>query len=119
MVGRYLAPSLYHDHIKLTKAEDFFASGTKGMRRKHKVRLGRWHLPLPGSAIARIAIGSALILLGCFGFLPVLGFWMIPLGVVVLSIDLPAARRLRRRVEVRWGRWRAARARRKAGHKEK
>jgi len=89
------------------------------MRRKHKVRLGRWHLPLPGSAIARIAIGSALILLGCFGFLPVLGFWMIPLGVVVLSIDLPAARRLRRRVEVRWGRWRAARARRKAGHKEK
>jgi hypothetical protein len=41
---------------------------------------------------------------------------MIPVGVVVLSIDLPAARRLRRRVEVRWGRWRAAR---KAGRKEK
>jgi hypothetical protein len=89
------------------------------MRRKHKVRLGSWHLPLPGSAIARIAIGSLLVVLGALGFLPVLGFWMIPLGVVVLSIDLPAARRLRRRVEVWWGRWRAARARRRVGAKEK
>src|ERR1700750_1055538 len=29
--GRCLAPSLYHDHIKLTIAEDFFVSGAKGM----------------------------------------------------------------------------------------
>jgi hypothetical protein len=86
------------------------------MQRKHRVRLGRWHLPLPGSAMLRILIGCLLILGGCLGFLPVLGFWMIPVGVVVLSIDLPAARRLRRRVEVRWGRWRAAR---KAGRTEK
>jgi hypothetical protein len=84
------------------------------MQRKHRVRLGRWHLPLPGSAILRIAIGSLLILGGCLGFLPVLGFWMIPVGVVVLSIDLPAARRLRRRVEVWWGRRKTARR-----HKEK
>ena len=74
------------------------------MTRKHRVKLGRWHLPLPGSAILRIAIGCLLILGGCLGFLPVLGFWMIPVGVVVLSIDLPVARRLRRRVEVWWGR---------------
>ena len=104
MVGRYLAPSLYHDHIKLTNVEDFFVSGTKGMARKHRIRLGRWHMPLPGSALLRIPIGCLLILGGCLGFLPVLGFWMIPVGLVVLSIDLPAARRLRRRGEVRWGR---------------
>ena len=116
---RYLAPSLYHDHIKLTIAEDFFVSGTKGMAKKHKVRLGRWHLPLPGSAILRIAIGCLLILGGCLGFLPILGFWMVPLGLVVLSIDLPAARRLQRRVEVWWGRRQADRAQARARPKEK
>jgi hypothetical protein len=34
------------------------------------------------------------------GFLPVIGFWMIPLGLIVLSIDLPWARRGRRRIAV-------------------
>jgi len=68
------------------------------------IRLGRWRLKLPASAIWRIAIGGLLILGGCFGFLPVLGFWMAPLGLVVLSVDLPPVRRFRRRIEVRWGR---------------
>ena len=79
------------------------------MAKKHRVRVGRWHLPLPGSAILRILIGCMLILGGCLGFLPVLGFWMIPAGLVVLSVDLAVARRLRRRVEVWWGRRRESR----------
>jgi hypothetical protein len=29
---------------------------------------------------------------------------MVPLGLLVLSVDLPVVRRLRRRVEVWWGR---------------
>ena len=70
------------------------------MTRKHRVRLGRWHLPLPGSAIFRIIIGCLLILGGCLGFLPVLGFWMVPVGLAVLSIDYHSVRRLRRRAEV-------------------
>lgn len=61
-------------------------------------------LPLPESRPLRIAAGVLLIVLGLFGFLPILGFWMIPLGVVVLSADVPAARRLRRRVIVAWQR---------------
>jgi len=89
---------------KLTKAEVYFVSGTKGMAKKQHIRLGRWQLPLPASVLLRIAIGCLLILGGCLGFLPVLGFWMVPLGLVVLSIDLPVARRLRRRIEVWWGR---------------
>jgi len=52
----------------------------------------------------RILIGVLLVIGGTLGFLPVLGFWMIPLGVLVLSIDLPLARRLRRRLEVWWHR---------------
>jgi hypothetical protein len=43
---------------------------------------------------------------GVLGFLPVVGFWMLPLGLVVLSVDSPRVRRVRRRLEIRWGRWR-------------
>jgi len=37
-------------------------------------------------------------------FLPILGLWMLPLGLLMLSIDLAPVRRLRRRVEIWWGR---------------
>lgn len=67
-------------------------------------------LPLPKSRLLRILLGIVLIVLGAFGFLPILGFWMIPLGVVVLSVDIPAARRFRRWVSVAWGRFRSKRA---------
>lgn len=36
----------------------------------------------------RLLLGLALILGGVFGFLPVLGFWMIPLGVAVAALDI-------------------------------
>jgi hypothetical protein len=64
------------------------------------VRLGGYRLPLPRSRLLRIAIGSGLILLGLFGFLPVLGFWMVPLGILVLSVDIHRVRRWRRRFAV-------------------
>ncbi|MGR3758561.1 hypothetical protein ACUXV3_00285 [Roseobacteraceae bacterium NS-SX3] len=44
----------------------------------------------------RLVLGLLLILGGLFGFLPVLGFWMIPLGVMVAAMDLRLWRRLRR-----------------------
>ncbi len=59
---------------------------------------------LPESRWLRIAIGGLLIVGGLFGFLPILGFWMIPLGLIVLSIDLPPVRRTRRRLVVWWHR---------------
>ena len=61
-------------------------------------------ISLPTSSTARIALGVALVIGGLLGFLPVLGFWMIPLGVFVLSIDVPWVRRRRRRFSVWWGR---------------
>ena len=45
-----------------------------------------------------------LVLGGLLGFLPVLGFWMIPLGLLVLSIDIPIVRRWRRQLAVWWHR---------------
>jgi purine-cytosine permease-like protein len=69
-----------------------------------KIKLGNYHLHLPRSRIVRVIIGISLILGGLLGFLPVLGFWMVPLGLLILSVDLPIVRRWRRRVEVWWGR---------------
>ena len=132
MRGRYLPALFYHDYRKLLKDENFSVDlqgdarpgrarwptgegGQDAMTRKHRVRLGKYHMPLPGSAIARVAIGLLLILGGCLGFLPVLGFWMAPLGLVVLSIDLPFARRWRRRAEVWWGNCRESRRNKKRG----
>lgn len=46
----------------------------------------------------RLVLGLLLIFGGVFGFLPVLGFWMIPLGVAVAALDIrPLLRRWRRR----------------------
>ena len=44
----------------------------------------------------RWIVGLVLVLLGFLGFLPVLGFWMIPLGLAVIAMDArPAWRRFR------------------------
>lgn len=68
--------------------------------RAQAVRFGRYRLPLPQSRFLRILLGVVLILGGLLGFLPILGFWMVPLGLVVLSIDIPRVRRWRRRFSV-------------------
>ena len=52
----------------------------------------------------RITIGVVLVVFGILGFLPVLGFWMIPLGVFILSYEFAFIRRLRRRIVVWWER---------------
>ena len=54
----------------------------------------------------RLPVGLLLISLGVFGFLPILGFWMIPLGIAVAALDVVPAwhyfqRRRQRRDEDR------------------
>ena len=79
-----------------------------------KVRFGDRHIHLPGSRILRITIGVLLVICGILGFLPVLGFWMIPLGLLVLSVDIPVVRRWRRQLVVWWHRRKEEKAARKA-----
>ncbi|MFY0692172.1 MAG: hypothetical protein JXR14_09665 [Paracoccaceae bacterium] len=56
----------------------------------------------------RTFLGLLLIAGGILGFLPVLGFWMIPLGVAVVAMDIrPLLHMLRR--------WRAGRPNPKTG----
>ncbi|MBX9843513.1 MAG: hypothetical protein K2Z80_17065 [Xanthobacteraceae bacterium] len=46
----------------------------------------------PGGAAYRIPLGVLLIAAGLVGFLPVLGFWMVPLGLAILAQDVPFLR---------------------------
>jgi hypothetical protein len=69
-----------------------------------KIRIFNQHWHLPQSRPLRIGIGILLVAFGLLGFLPVLGFWMIPLGLLVLSVDLPIVRRWRRQLTVWWHR---------------
>jgi len=41
----------------------------------------------------RTLLGLLLMCGGVLGFLPILGFWMFPLGVVILSLDYPPLKR--------------------------
>lgn len=59
---------------------------------------------LPNSPWVRVPVGVVLVLGGALGFLPVLGFWMIPAGLLVLAIDFPPARRAARWMYVKIGR---------------
>jgi len=55
---------------------------------------------LPRSRAARICLGTALVLGGLVGFLPILGFWMLPMGLAILAMDIPFVRRFTRKVTV-------------------
>jgi purine-cytosine permease-like protein len=68
-------------------------------------------IKMPRSRNKRVAIGVGLTILGLLGFLPILGFWMIPLGLLVLSYEFALVRRYRRRGIVWWERRRKNRSR--------
>jgi hypothetical protein len=66
---------------------------------QHTHLFGR-KIRVPSSKPVRLTLGGSLVVFGLFGFLPVLGFWMVPVGLTVLAIDVPIARRWRRRLDV-------------------
>jgi len=81
-----------------------------------KVRIGRFSLELPRNRFVRVALGVTLVFAGAvFGFLPILGYWMVPLGLLVLASDSAVIRRLNRRMGVAivgWWKGRKARLKR-------
>ena len=52
----------------------------------------------PCARRVRIPAGVLLIIGGCLFILPILGLWMVPLGLILLAEDVPVLRRLRDRV---------------------
>jgi hypothetical protein len=69
-----------------------------------KIKLGFYEICLPQILMGRITLGALLILGGLFWFLPILGLWMLPLGLAVLSHDIPVVRAWRRRAFLCWRR---------------
>lgn len=69
----------------------------------------------PSLRWVRVPAGVVLILCGVLGFLPVLGLWMAPLGLLLLAQDLPFLRRPTARgliwLERRWTEWQRRRRR--------
>jgi hypothetical protein len=72
----------------------------------------------PGSRLVRIPLGILLMLGGVFSFLPVLGVWMLPLGLFLLALDLPFLQGPINRtsfwVQRKWANWQRERRDRKA-----
>ena len=56
------------------------------------------YLLQPSSRWVRIPAGLLLIVGGVLSFLPVLGIWMLPLGLALLAEDVPALRASRSKV---------------------
>lgn len=46
----------------------------------------------PSVAPYRLPVGIALTAGGVVGFLPIVGFWMVPLGLAVIAQDVPVMR---------------------------
>lgn len=82
------------------------------LRRTPRLRLAVQSLIHGRLRALRIPVALTLIAAGMVGFLPVVGFWMIPLGLMLLAVDIPALRpgisvavvRLRRRLRQALGR---------------
>jgi hypothetical protein len=72
--------------------------------RRPRIPLFGRELAMPQSRKLRIVIGMLLVIFGLLGFLPVLGFWMVPLGILILSYEFASVRRFRRRSVVWWER---------------
>ena len=69
--------------------------------------VSRWlaFLRRPAMLFVRVPLGILLVLGGIFSFLPVLGLWMLPLGLLLLALDLRFLRAPLNRVLLRMERW--------------
>jgi hypothetical protein len=82
----------------MTERKPTMVDKIRRMNQRFLVRVRR-RVP-PG---LRLVVGLLLILGGVLGFLPVLGFWMIPLGIGVAALDVkPLIAWARGRKDGRW-----------------
>lgn len=46
----------------------------------------------PAPKVVRMPLGVVLVAGGTVGFLPIVGYWMLPVGLVILARDVPPLR---------------------------
>ncbi len=64
-------------------------------RLRWRIRSPIRRLLQPSSFWIRMPAGALLTCGGLLGFLPILGFWMLPLGLILLAEDVPPLRSAR------------------------
>ncbi len=57
-----------------------------------RIARASFYLRQPEAKLWRIPSAGFLILGGVFSFLPILGLWMLPLGLLLLAVDVPSLR---------------------------
>jgi hypothetical protein len=73
-----------HDKMELDRHFAWF----EGRLPPRPARFVAW-LRKPSSRLARIPLAILLIAGGIFSFLPILGLWMLPLGLLLFAQDVP------------------------------
>jgi hypothetical protein len=77
-----------HDKAEL----DRHFAWLEGKLSPRPARFVAW-LRQPSSRLTRIPLAILLIFGGVFSFLPVLGLWMLPLGLLLFAQDVPVLQR--------------------------
>jgi hypothetical protein len=67
----------------------------------------------PSARLVRIPFGVVMVFGGVLSFLPILGIWMLPLGLMLLAIDFPPLQRPVAWAIIRGQRWWELRRRRR------
>lgn len=100
-------------HARLNRQFDRLQRRVPGFVARMLARIRR-----PGARWIRIPLGLLFVLGGVFSFLPVLGIWMLPLGLLLLALDLVFLQGPVNSAVVRgtrkWSTWSRARRDRKA-----
>jgi hypothetical protein len=68
-----------------------------------------------GGVVVRLPFAVLFMAGGLFSFLPFLGLWMLPLGLLLLAVDVPVLRPRASAVTIRGRRWTSERLRRLRG----
>jgi hypothetical protein len=80
------------------------------LKKPRTIKIFNREIPMPASRIGRIVLGVLFVFFGLLGFLPILGFWMVPVGLLILSQELAMVRRWRRRFSVWWAKRKSQRS---------
>lgn len=71
-----------------------------------RIARASFYLRQPHARLWRIPSSGFLILGGIFSFLPILGIWMLPLGLLLLAVDVPPLQppmaKMLRWIEQKW-----------------
>jgi hypothetical protein len=108
-----LLPDSTTEEGSVSEGKRILRQAFKDLERELPERLARVvrRLRHPDARWIRIPVGLLAVVGGIFSFLPVLGIWMLPLGLLLLAYDIPFLRKPVGRFTI-WAAWRWARLRR-------